>query len=63
MTERFSCIQIMNHFSLPFRVFEGSTCLGISSPTEEFCVPLGSYRYNAHYEIRAYISFTVENSD
>ncbi|XP_058245185.1 vacuolar protein sorting-associated protein 13A isoform X2 [Hemibagrus wyckioides] len=35
---------IINHFSLPFRVFEGSTCLGISSPTEEFCVPLGSYR-------------------
>ncbi|KAF7694965.1 vacuolar protein sorting-associated protein 13A isoform X1 [Silurus meridionalis] len=35
---------IINHFSLPFRVFEGSTCLGISSPTEEFCVPLGSYK-------------------
>ncbi|KAB5567777.1 hypothetical protein PHYPO_G00236760 [Pangasianodon hypophthalmus] len=35
---------IINHFSLPFRVFEGSTCLGVSSPTEEFCVPLGSYR-------------------
>ncbi|TSO88122.1 Vacuolar protein sorting-associated protein 13A [Bagarius yarrelli] len=35
---------IVNHFSLPFRVFEGSTCLGISLPTEEFCVPLGSYR-------------------
>ncbi|XP_060787336.1 vacuolar protein sorting-associated protein 13A isoform X2 [Neoarius graeffei] len=35
---------IINHFSLPFRVFEGSTCLGVSSPMEEFCVPLGSYR-------------------
>ncbi|KAM9475939.1 intermembrane lipid transfer protein VPS13A isoform 2-T2 [Clarias gariepinus] len=39
-----SPFMIMNHFSLPFRVFEGSTCLGICSPTEEFCVPLGSYR-------------------
>ncbi|KAK3565709.1 hypothetical protein QTP86_014177 [Hemibagrus guttatus] len=39
-----SPFMIINHFSLPFRVFEGSTCLGISSPTEEFCVPLGSYR-------------------
>ncbi|XP_076846491.1 intermembrane lipid transfer protein VPS13A isoform X2 [Brachyhypopomus gauderio] len=39
-----SPFQIINHFSVPFRVFEGSTCLGISLPTEEFCVPLGSYR-------------------
>lgn len=29
---------------MPFRVYEGSVCLGISLPTEEFCVPLVSYR-------------------
>uniref|UniRef100_A0A674A5E2 Vacuolar protein sorting 13 homolog A n=1 Tax=Salmo trutta TaxID=8032 RepID=A0A674A5E2_SALTR len=40
-----SPFQIINHFSIPFRVMEGSTCLGISLPTEEFCVPLDSYRY------------------
>ncbi|XP_051510128.1 intermembrane lipid transfer protein VPS13A-like isoform X3 [Myxocyprinus asiaticus] len=39
-----SPFQIINHFSVPFRVYEGSVCLGVSLPTEEFCVPLGSYR-------------------
>uniref|UniRef100_A0A8K9UQ46 Vacuolar protein sorting 13 homolog A n=1 Tax=Oncorhynchus mykiss TaxID=8022 RepID=A0A8K9UQ46_ONCMY len=39
-----SPFQIINHFSIPFRVMEGSTSLGISLPTEEFCVPLDSYR-------------------
>uniref|UniRef100_A0A4W4DPX6 Vacuolar protein sorting 13 homolog A n=1 Tax=Electrophorus electricus TaxID=8005 RepID=A0A4W4DPX6_ELEEL len=39
-----SPFQIVNHFSVPFRVLEGSSCLGVSLPTEEFCVPLGSYR-------------------
>ncbi|KAJ8005978.1 hypothetical protein DPEC_G00123500 [Dallia pectoralis] len=39
-----SPFQIINHFSIPFRVFEGSTCLGTALPTEEFCVPLDSYR-------------------
>uniref|UniRef100_A0A671TA20 Vacuolar protein sorting 13 homolog A n=1 Tax=Sinocyclocheilus anshuiensis TaxID=1608454 RepID=A0A671TA20_9TELE len=39
-----SPFQIINHFSVAFRVYEGSECLGISLPTEEFCVPLGSYR-------------------
>ncbi|XP_072538496.1 intermembrane lipid transfer protein VPS13A isoform X2 [Salminus brasiliensis] len=39
-----SPFQIINHFSVPFRVFEGSTCLGTSLPNEEFCVPLGSYK-------------------
>ncbi|XP_054629023.1 vacuolar protein sorting-associated protein 13A isoform X2 [Dunckerocampus dactyliophorus] len=39
-----SPFQIINHFSIPFKVFEGSTCLGTSLPTEEFCVPLDSYR-------------------
>ncbi|XP_057687082.1 vacuolar protein sorting-associated protein 13A isoform X2 [Corythoichthys intestinalis] len=39
-----SPFQIINHFSIPFKVFEGSTYLGTSSPTEEFCVPLDSYR-------------------
>ncbi|XP_062399567.1 vacuolar protein sorting-associated protein 13A isoform X2 [Sardina pilchardus] len=39
-----SPFQIINHSTVSFRVFEGSTCLGTSRPTEEFCVPLGSYR-------------------
>uniref|UniRef100_A0A3B4Z564 Vacuolar protein sorting 13 homolog A n=1 Tax=Stegastes partitus TaxID=144197 RepID=A0A3B4Z564_9TELE len=39
-----SPFQIINHFSIPFKVFEGSTCLGTSIPNEEFCVPLDSYR-------------------
>ncbi|XP_057213555.1 vacuolar protein sorting-associated protein 13A isoform X1 [Triplophysa rosa] len=39
-----SPFQIINHFSVPFRVYEGSVCLGTSLPKEEFCVPLGSYR-------------------
>ncbi|XP_017269300.1 vacuolar protein sorting-associated protein 13A isoform X2 [Kryptolebias marmoratus] len=39
-----SPFQIINHFLIPFKVFEGSECLGIADPTEEFCVPLDSYR-------------------
>ncbi|XP_033946667.1 intermembrane lipid transfer protein VPS13A [Pseudochaenichthys georgianus] len=39
-----SPFQIINHFSISFNVFEGSTCLGKALPTEEFCVPLDSYR-------------------
>ncbi|KAG7265616.1 hypothetical protein CRUP_015738 [Coryphaenoides rupestris] len=39
-----SPFQIINHFSIPFKVFEGSTCLGTALPEEEFCVPLDSYR-------------------
>ncbi|XP_023259065.1 vacuolar protein sorting-associated protein 13A isoform X2 [Seriola lalandi dorsalis] len=39
-----SPFQIINHFTIPFKVFEGSTCLGTALPTEEFCVPLDSYR-------------------
>ncbi|XP_036383579.1 vacuolar protein sorting-associated protein 13A isoform X2 [Megalops cyprinoides] len=39
-----SPFQIINYFSIPLRVFEGSTLLGIAHPKEEFCVPLGSYR-------------------
>ncbi|XP_026058511.1 vacuolar protein sorting-associated protein 13A isoform X2 [Carassius auratus] len=39
-----SPFQIINHFSVAFRVYEGSECLGVSLPSEEFCVPLGSYR-------------------
>uniref|UniRef100_A0A8D3D9W2 Vacuolar protein sorting 13 homolog A n=1 Tax=Scophthalmus maximus TaxID=52904 RepID=A0A8D3D9W2_SCOMX len=39
-----SPFQIINHFTIPFKVFEGSTCLGTAFPTEEFCVPLDSYR-------------------
>ncbi|XP_015249617.1 PREDICTED: vacuolar protein sorting-associated protein 13A isoform X2 [Cyprinodon variegatus] len=39
-----SPFQIINHFTVPFNVFEGSTCLGEASPSEEFCVPLDSYR-------------------
>lgn len=37
-------LQIINHFTIPFNVFEGSTYLGKASPTEEFCVPFDSYR-------------------
>ncbi|XP_023200047.1 vacuolar protein sorting-associated protein 13A isoform X2 [Xiphophorus maculatus] len=39
-----SPFQIINHFTIPFNVFEGSTYLGKASPTEEFCVPFDSYR-------------------
>ncbi|XP_030592859.1 intermembrane lipid transfer protein VPS13A isoform X2 [Archocentrus centrarchus] len=39
-----SPFQIINHFSIPFKVFEGSNLLGTALPTEEFCVPLDSYR-------------------
>ncbi|KAM9393107.1 intermembrane lipid transfer protein VPS13A isoform 2-T2 [Pholidichthys leucotaenia] len=39
-----SPFQIINHFSIRFKVFEGETCLGEALPTEEFCVPLDSYR-------------------
>uniref|UniRef100_A0A3Q3WPE0 Uncharacterized protein n=1 Tax=Mola mola TaxID=94237 RepID=A0A3Q3WPE0_MOLML len=39
-----SPFQIINHFSIPFKVFEGSTCLGSAVPNDEFCVPLDSYR-------------------
>ncbi|XP_071339167.1 intermembrane lipid transfer protein VPS13A isoform X1 [Trachinotus anak] len=39
-----SPFQIINHFTIPFKVFEGSTYLGKALPTEEFCVPLDSYR-------------------
>ncbi|XP_061528280.1 vacuolar protein sorting-associated protein 13A [Phycodurus eques] len=39
-----SPFQIINHFSIPFKVFDGLTYLGTSLPTEEFCVPLDSYR-------------------
>eukprot|EP00066_Takifugu_rubripes_P024587 XP_011613853.1 PREDICTED: vacuolar protein sorting-associated protein 13A [Takifugu rubripes] len=39
-----SPFQIINHFQIPFKVFEGSTCLGKALPNEEFCVPLDSYR-------------------
>ncbi|XP_075995110.1 intermembrane lipid transfer protein VPS13A isoform X2 [Genypterus blacodes] len=39
-----SPFQIINHFSIPFNVFEGLTCLGTALPTEEFCVPLDSYK-------------------
>ncbi|KAG7223425.1 hypothetical protein INR49_015528, partial [Caranx melampygus] len=39
-----SPFQFVNHFTIPFKVFEGSTCLGTALPAEEFCVPLDSYR-------------------
>uniref|UniRef100_A0A669DB61 Vacuolar protein sorting 13 homolog A n=1 Tax=Oreochromis niloticus TaxID=8128 RepID=A0A669DB61_ORENI len=38
-----SPFQLINHFSIPFNVFEGSTLLGTALPAEEFCVPLDSY--------------------
>uniref|UniRef100_A0AAX7V9C9 Vacuolar protein sorting 13 homolog A n=1 Tax=Astatotilapia calliptera TaxID=8154 RepID=A0AAX7V9C9_ASTCA len=39
-----SPFQLINHFSIPFNVFEGPTLLGTALPAEEFCVPLDSYR-------------------
>uniref|UniRef100_A0A3Q4HB17 Vacuolar protein sorting 13 homolog A n=1 Tax=Neolamprologus brichardi TaxID=32507 RepID=A0A3Q4HB17_NEOBR len=39
-----SPFQLINHFSIPFNVFEGSILLGTALPAEEFCVPLDSYR-------------------
>uniref|UniRef100_H3DEF0 Vacuolar protein sorting 13 homolog A n=1 Tax=Tetraodon nigroviridis TaxID=99883 RepID=H3DEF0_TETNG len=39
-----SPFQIINHFQIPFKVFEDLTCLGNALPNEEFCVPLNSYR-------------------
>uniref|UniRef100_A0AAX7T6J3 Vacuolar protein sorting 13 homolog A n=1 Tax=Astatotilapia calliptera TaxID=8154 RepID=A0AAX7T6J3_ASTCA len=38
-----SPFQLINHFSIPFNVFEGPTLLGTALPAEEFCVPLDSY--------------------
>ncbi|XP_068165987.1 intermembrane lipid transfer protein VPS13A [Antennarius striatus] len=53
-----SPFQIINHFSIPFKVMEGSTCLGTSLPTEEFCVPLDSYRSEL-----SLLPITEENAD
>ncbi|XP_058492942.1 vacuolar protein sorting-associated protein 13A isoform X2 [Solea solea] len=39
-----SPFQIVNHFTIPFKVLEGSLCLGTALPNEEFSVPLDSYR-------------------
>lgn len=51
-------MQIINHFSIPFKVFEGTTCLGTSLPTEEFCVPLDSYRWGqTHKHTSLAVSF------
>ncbi|XP_061789259.1 intermembrane lipid transfer protein VPS13A isoform X1 [Nerophis lumbriciformis] len=45
-----SPFQIINHFSIPFKVFKGSTCLGTSLSTEDFCVPLDSYRSELSFQ-------------
>lgn len=57
-------MQIINHFSIPFKVFEGSTCLGTALPTEEFCVPLDSYRWLKHIFIQSLLCliFSVSNN-
>uniref|UniRef100_A0A8B9CKS9 Vacuolar protein sorting 13 homolog A n=1 Tax=Anser brachyrhynchus TaxID=132585 RepID=A0A8B9CKS9_9AVES len=39
-----SPIQIRNHFSIPFNIFEEGRCLGTASPENEFNIPLSSYR-------------------
>ncbi|NXA14439.1 VP13A protein, partial [Sapayoa aenigma] len=39
-----SPIQIRNHFSIPFSVFEEGRCLGTASPQNEFSIPFSSYR-------------------
>uniref|UniRef100_A0A671VJ44 Vacuolar protein sorting 13 homolog A n=1 Tax=Sparus aurata TaxID=8175 RepID=A0A671VJ44_SPAAU len=44
-----SPFQIINHFSIPFKVFEGTTCLGTSLPTEEFSVSfLFCHKHGTH---------------
>uniref|UniRef100_A0A669Q3C3 Vacuolar protein sorting 13 homolog A n=1 Tax=Phasianus colchicus TaxID=9054 RepID=A0A669Q3C3_PHACC len=40
-----SPIQIRNHFSIPFTIFDEGRCLGTASPENEFNIPLSSYRY------------------
>uniref|UniRef100_A0A8C3Y9K5 Vacuolar protein sorting 13 homolog A n=1 Tax=Catharus ustulatus TaxID=91951 RepID=A0A8C3Y9K5_CATUS len=40
-----SPVQIRNHFSIPFNVFEEGRCLGTASPADEFNIPFSSYRY------------------
>uniref|UniRef100_A0A8C3CU79 Vacuolar protein sorting 13 homolog A n=1 Tax=Cairina moschata TaxID=8855 RepID=A0A8C3CU79_CAIMO len=40
-----SPIQIRNHFSIPFNIFEEGRCLGTASPENEFNIPLSAYRY------------------
>uniref|UniRef100_A0A665TPL6 Vacuolar protein sorting 13 homolog A n=1 Tax=Echeneis naucrates TaxID=173247 RepID=A0A665TPL6_ECHNA len=47
-----SPFQIINHFTIPFKVFEDSTCLGTALPTEEFCVPLDSYRLGSELSLQ-----------
>uniref|UniRef100_A0A8C3CU88 Vacuolar protein sorting 13 homolog A n=1 Tax=Cairina moschata TaxID=8855 RepID=A0A8C3CU88_CAIMO len=39
-----SPIQIRNHFSIPFNIFEEGRCLGTASPENEFNIPLSAYR-------------------
>uniref|UniRef100_A0A8V0YK99 Vacuolar protein sorting 13 homolog A n=1 Tax=Gallus gallus TaxID=9031 RepID=A0A8V0YK99_CHICK len=39
-----SPVQIRNHFSIPFSVFDEGRCLGTASPENEFNIPLSSYR-------------------
>uniref|UniRef100_A0A8C3VG41 Vacuolar protein sorting 13 homolog A n=1 Tax=Catharus ustulatus TaxID=91951 RepID=A0A8C3VG41_CATUS len=39
-----SPVQIRNHFSIPFNVFEEGRCLGTASPADEFNIPFSSYR-------------------
>lgn len=56
-----SPFQIINHFTIPFKVFEGSTCLGTALPTEEFCVPLDSYR--SELSLQPVTSEDVENEE
>ncbi|XP_041111906.1 vacuolar protein sorting-associated protein 13A isoform X1 [Polyodon spathula] len=39
-----SPFQIKNHFSIPFKVYEGEKLIGTALPQEEFCIPLPFYR-------------------
>uniref|UniRef100_A0A8B9CKP7 Vacuolar protein sorting 13 homolog A n=1 Tax=Anser brachyrhynchus TaxID=132585 RepID=A0A8B9CKP7_9AVES len=55
-----SPIQIRNHFSIPFNIFEEGRCLGTASPENEFNIPLSSYRYfivDAEYDLCEGITF------
>lgn len=40
----FYFVQIRNHFSIPFTIFDEGRCLGTASPENEFNIPLSSYR-------------------
>uniref|UniRef100_A0AAX7V420 Vacuolar protein sorting 13 homolog A n=1 Tax=Astatotilapia calliptera TaxID=8154 RepID=A0AAX7V420_ASTCA len=57
-----SPFQLINHFSIPFNVFEGPTLLGTALPAEEFCVPLDSYSQGEQYDCSEGFSYEDINN-